>query len=68
MINEEISKEVGQPPQTIISYTIKALKESINLDKEIRKNEWIFRKSKWKLKKSYGIRNKNKRPLQKKDN
>ena len=39
MINEEISKEVGQPPQTIISYTIKALKESINLDKEIRKNE-----------------------------
>ena len=37
MINEEISKEVGQAAQTIISYTIKAAKESINLDKEIRK-------------------------------
>ena len=38
MINEEISKEVGQAAQTIITYTIKAAKESINLDKEIRKN------------------------------
>ena len=37
MINEEISKEAGQAAQTIISYTIKAAKESINLDKEIRK-------------------------------
>ncbi|HFH8890526.1 TPA: PcfB family protein [Streptococcus agalactiae] len=37
MINEEISKEVGQAAQTIITYTIKAAKESINLDKEIRK-------------------------------
>ncbi|HEX1766895.1 TPA: DUF3801 domain-containing protein [Streptococcus pneumoniae] len=37
MINEEISKEVGQAAQTIISYTIKATKESINLEKEIRK-------------------------------
>ena len=40
MINEEISKEAGQAAQTIITYTIKAAKESINLDKEIRKNEW----------------------------
>ena len=54
MINEEISKEAGQAAQTIITYTIKATKESINLDKEIRKkNEWYFRKSKWKPKKSY---------------
>lgn len=30
MINEEISKEAGQAAQTIISYTIKATKESIN--------------------------------------
>lgn len=30
-----------------------------------KKDEWIFRKSKWKLKKPYGTRNKNKRPLQK---
>ena len=37
MINEEISKEAGQAAQTIITYTIKASKESINLDKEIRK-------------------------------
>lgn len=37
MINEEISREAGQAAQTIISYTIKAAKESINLDKEIRK-------------------------------
>lgn len=37
MINEEISKEAGQAAQTIITYTIKATKESINLDKEIRK-------------------------------
>ena len=37
MINEEISKEAGQAAQTIISYTIKASKEAINLDKEIRK-------------------------------
>ena len=37
MINEEISKEAGQAAQTIISYTIKEVKESINLDKEIRK-------------------------------
>ena len=37
MINEEISKEAGQAAQTIISYTIKAAKESINLEKEIRK-------------------------------
>src|SRR5699024_9993850 len=37
MINEEISNEAGQVAQTIISYTIKAVKESINLDKEIRK-------------------------------
>lgn len=37
MINEEISKEAGQAAQTIISYTIKATKESINLEKEIRK-------------------------------
>ncbi len=37
MINEEISKEAGQVAQTIITYTIKAAKESINLDKEIRK-------------------------------
>lgn len=37
MINEEISKEAGQAAQTVISYTIKAAKESINLDKEIRK-------------------------------
>lgn len=36
MINEEISKEAGQAAQTIIIYTIKAAKESINLDKEIR--------------------------------
>ena len=34
MINEEISKEAGQAAQTIITYTIKAAKESINLDKE----------------------------------
>ena len=34
MINEEISKEAGQAAQTIISYTIKAAKESINLEKE----------------------------------
>ena len=55
MINEEISKEAGQAAQTIITYTIKAAKESINLDKEIRKkmNETL-EKSKWKLKKSYG--------------
>lgn len=33
MINEEISKEAGQAAQTIISYTIKATKESINLEK-----------------------------------
>ena len=33
MINEEISKEAGQAAQTIISYTIKAAKESINLEK-----------------------------------
>ena len=37
MINKEISKEAGQAAQTIITYTIKAAKESINLDKEIRK-------------------------------
>ena len=37
MINEEISKEAGQAAQTIISYTIKAAKETINLEKEIRK-------------------------------
>ena len=37
MINEEISKEAGQAAQTIISYTIKAAKESIKLDKEIKK-------------------------------
>lgn len=37
MINEEISKEAGQAAQTIITYTIKAAKESINLEKEIRK-------------------------------
>ncbi|CGE91882.1 Protein of uncharacterised function (DUF3801) [Streptococcus pneumoniae] len=40
MINEEISKEAGQAAQTaqtIISYTIKETKESINLEKEIRK-------------------------------
>ena len=37
MINEEISKKAGQAAQTIITYTIKAAKESINLDKEIRK-------------------------------
>ena len=37
MINEEISKEAGQAAQTILSYTIKAAKESINLEKEIRK-------------------------------
>ena len=37
MINEEISKEAGQAAQTIISYTIKAAKESINLEKEIKK-------------------------------
>ncbi|VQX96353.1 MobA/MobL family protein [Streptococcus pneumoniae] len=36
-IKEEISKEAGQAAQTIISYTIKATKESINLEKEIRK-------------------------------
>ena len=41
MINEEISKEAGQAAQTIISYTIKAAKESINLDKEIRK-KWMI--------------------------
>ena len=33
-MNEEISKEAGQAAQTIITYTIKAAKESINLDKE----------------------------------
>ncbi|GFE45234.1 hypothetical protein ScFU6_10030 [Streptococcus canis] len=37
MINEEISKEAGQTAQTIITYTIKAAKESINLEKEIIK-------------------------------
>ncbi|MBM0045587.1 PcfB family protein [Anaerococcus sp. mt242] len=37
MINEEISKEAGQVAKTIITYTIKAAKESINLEKEIRK-------------------------------
>ena len=37
MINEEISKEAGQAAQTIITYTIKAAKESINLEKEIIK-------------------------------
>lgn len=37
MINEEISKEAGQAAQTIITYTIKAAKETINLEKEIRK-------------------------------
>ena len=41
MINKEISKEAGQAAQTIISYTIKAAKESINLDKEIRK-KWMI--------------------------
>ena len=41
MINEEISKEAGQAAQTVISYTIKAAKESINLDKEIRK-KWMI--------------------------
>ena len=41
MINEEISKEAGQAAQTIITYTIKAAKESINLDKEIRK-KWMI--------------------------
>ena len=44
MINEEISKEAGQAAQTIITYTIKAVKESIN-----------FRKSKRKPKKPYGL-------------
>ena len=44
MINEEISKEAGQAAQTIISYTIKAAKESINLDKEIRK-KWMIQYS-----------------------
>ena len=44
MINEEISKEAGQAAQTIISYTIKATKESINLDKEIRK-KWMIQYS-----------------------
>ena len=44
MINEEISKEAGQAAQTIITYTIKAAKESINLDKEIRK-KWMIQYS-----------------------
>ena len=44
MINEEISKEAGQAAQTIITYTIKATKESINLDKEIRK-KWMIQYS-----------------------
>ena len=44
MINKEISKEAGQAAQTIISYTIKAAKESINLDKEIRK-KWMIQYS-----------------------
>ena len=44
MINEEISKEAGQAAQTIITYTIKAPKESINLDKEIRK-KWMIQYS-----------------------
>ena len=43
MINEEISKEAGQAAQTIISYTIKAAKETINLDKEIRKKNISLR-------------------------
>ena len=44
MINEEISKEAGQAAQTIITYTIKAAKESINLEKEIRK-KWMIQYS-----------------------
>ena len=44
MINEEISKEAGQAAQTIITYTIKAAKETINLDKEIRK-KWMIQYS-----------------------
>ena len=52
MINEEISKEAGQAAQTIISYTIKAAKDSINLDQEIRKNISktvivLIKKDKW---------------------
>ena len=44
MINEEISEEAGQAAKTIISYTIKAAKESINLEKEIRK-KWMIQYS-----------------------
>ena len=44
MINEEISKEASQAAQTIITYTIKAAKESIDLDKEIRK-KWMIQYS-----------------------
>ena len=44
MINEEISKEAGQAAQIIITYTIKAAKESINLEKEIRK-KWMIQYS-----------------------
>ena len=44
MINEEISKEAGQAAQTIITYTIKAAKETINLDKEIR-TKWMIQYS-----------------------
>ena len=44
MINEEISNEAGQVAKTKISYTIKAAKVSINLDKEIRK-KWMIQYS-----------------------
>lgn len=45
MINEEISKEAGQAAQTIITYTIKAAKESTYQDYESKK---IFKESFYK--------------------
>ena len=66
MINEEISREAGQAAQTIISYTIKAAKESINLEKEIRKKmNDTLEKANGKLKSLMRDEMKIKRPLQK---
>ena len=65
MINEEISKEAGQAAQTIITYIIKAAKESINLDKEIRKKmNDTLKKANGNLKSLMDDEMKKKRPLQ----
>lgn len=39
MINEKISKEAGQAAQTIITYTIKAAKESNQLRQRNKKKD-----------------------------